>query len=573
MRLRRLTICGFRGIQSLNWLIVSPVACLVGPGDSGKTTILDAIELALLPRWSVQLDDSDFFGGKPGEIVIEVVVSDVPDKLLIESKFGTCQQGLKPDGSLAAIDAEHEEDQQAALLVRFRAGSDLEPHWYVVDAAGEEHPLSTSDRELFGVGRIGPNAEKHLAWSRGSALLRLTEDTTGIAAVLAEAMRKARQTVGDAGLTELVATAGRANEFGKTVGVHFPHDLRPSLDVGVSPLRAGGLSLHSGDVPVRRSGDGTRRLLSLAIQQATTKSAGLALIDEIETGLEPHRLRRILRLLRGRPPEQRVGAGHVVMTTHSPVVVAELDPEEVCIVRRLPSGGTSVTHVPRDLPASVNGMPEALVSRFVIACEGKTEMGVCMALDRHWEQELSSGASLAYRGVALVDGGGRTYVGKRAMALRTLGYEVVVFADSDEPLDPATDVLAAAGITVVVWDDACATEDRVARDLPLEGLIELVQLAMEHRGDEPVAAAVSARVPGQPRLSTDPSSWFTCDAPRQAAIRAAIGSAAKKEDKPWFKSVYHALPLGRLITKHLNNCSETDLAKKVQRLRHAVHGR
>ena len=60
MKIRRLGISRFRGIRQLVWEPRGPFVCLLGPGDSTKTTILDAIELVLAPRWSVQFDDSDF---------------------------------------------------------------------------------------------------------------------------------------------------------------------------------------------------------------------------------------------------------------------------------------------------------------------------------------------------------------------------------------------------------------------------------------------------------------------------------------------------------------------------------
>ena len=60
MQIRELTIEGFRGINALCWRPSSNVVCLVGPGDSTKTTILDAIELVLGSRWAVPLTDMDF---------------------------------------------------------------------------------------------------------------------------------------------------------------------------------------------------------------------------------------------------------------------------------------------------------------------------------------------------------------------------------------------------------------------------------------------------------------------------------------------------------------------------------
>jgi predicted ATP-dependent endonuclease of OLD family len=61
MRLRRLEIENFRGVKSLDWRHIAETAALVGPGDSGKSTILDAIERVLSPRWNVSFDDTDFW--------------------------------------------------------------------------------------------------------------------------------------------------------------------------------------------------------------------------------------------------------------------------------------------------------------------------------------------------------------------------------------------------------------------------------------------------------------------------------------------------------------------------------
>ena len=44
-RIRRLEIRNFRSIQNLDWAPSNGMNCLIGPGDSGKSTVLDAIDL------------------------------------------------------------------------------------------------------------------------------------------------------------------------------------------------------------------------------------------------------------------------------------------------------------------------------------------------------------------------------------------------------------------------------------------------------------------------------------------------------------------------------------------------
>lgn len=60
VRVRRLQIERFRGIKSLDWRHIGDTVGLVGPGDSGKSTVLDALERVLSLRWNYPFDDSDF---------------------------------------------------------------------------------------------------------------------------------------------------------------------------------------------------------------------------------------------------------------------------------------------------------------------------------------------------------------------------------------------------------------------------------------------------------------------------------------------------------------------------------
>ena len=60
-RIRRLRIERFRGIRSLAWNPAEGVNVILGGGDVGKTTILDAIALLLSPTNSYIPTDSDYW--------------------------------------------------------------------------------------------------------------------------------------------------------------------------------------------------------------------------------------------------------------------------------------------------------------------------------------------------------------------------------------------------------------------------------------------------------------------------------------------------------------------------------
>ena len=59
--IRLLSIKRFRGIEDLTWLPAKGVNVLLGGGDVGKTTILEAIALLLSPTNATTLSDADYW--------------------------------------------------------------------------------------------------------------------------------------------------------------------------------------------------------------------------------------------------------------------------------------------------------------------------------------------------------------------------------------------------------------------------------------------------------------------------------------------------------------------------------
>ena len=59
-RVRAVEIKNFRGIKELTWYPAAGINCLIGPGDSGKSSVLDALDLCLGARRSIQFTDADF---------------------------------------------------------------------------------------------------------------------------------------------------------------------------------------------------------------------------------------------------------------------------------------------------------------------------------------------------------------------------------------------------------------------------------------------------------------------------------------------------------------------------------
>ena len=58
---RRLTIQRYRGILDLTWMPASGVNIVLGGGDAGKSTVLDAVALLLNPNPNAAISDTDYW--------------------------------------------------------------------------------------------------------------------------------------------------------------------------------------------------------------------------------------------------------------------------------------------------------------------------------------------------------------------------------------------------------------------------------------------------------------------------------------------------------------------------------
>lgn len=542
MIIRHLSIENFRGIKTLEWKPNAGLNCLVGPGDSAKTTILDAIELGLSPRWNEGFDDVEFYKADVSNPVkIIVTVAGVPDKLLIESKFGRFKRGWTDEGE---IRDEPDDDDEVVLSVRLIVDESLEPQWHVVtDRPGGEVRISHLDRERLGVARLGAYIDRHLSWSRGSALSGLTDDKDNLPGVLADAGRQTRKAIAGAALTGPEGAATKAQVLAEAVGVSPADSFVPGLDTQRISISQGAVSLHDGEIPVRRAGLGTRRLVTFAIQSELMNRGSALLIDEIEHGLEPHRIRRLLDLLRER--SEKGTEEQIILTTHSPVVVVELDAGMLWTVGNI-EGTVTLSSTDDDLQDILRAAPEAFLGKRVLVCEGRTEVGFLRALDQCWVGQGDK--SFGYHGVVPVDGGGSS-AEVRARNLANQGYTVAYLCDSDVDLKDKP-ALTSAGVKVVQWDDGLAIEQRIARDLPWDGLLEVIALAEETWSEASVHSTVSTWY--QPGLSFGSASWQDSSQLREAIGKAAMGkrkNGEKSGSKSWFKTIGLGQKLGELVAQ------------------------
>lgn len=565
MKIRRIKIKNFRGVKELDWSLPNAdIFCLIGKGDSSKSTILEAIRYAFYPQWNLTLSDSDFHQCKVAEsIVIEVTIGALSEAFCALDKYGQYLRGW--DAAALKLTDEPEDHLESVLTVRLTVDKDLEPKWVVVcDRLPDGVPFKQGDRNKVSVGLIGAYSEKQLSWATGTALAKLTE-AQSLNELLATASRTARASL-DANrpvtLKNFDEAAEKSQEIAKRLGVPVSQAYKAHLDLASINLKVGGLALHDGDIPLRQLGLGSRRMLLCGIQKMGLEEGHITLFDEVEFGLEPHRITRLIKHVR---EDKR---GQYFLTTHSPTVLRELTVKELYVVHSK-GGVVQITSAAKDgleqleVQGKIRSSTEAFLAKKVVICEGATEVGFVRGFDDH---QVGKGKDpLSYHGVALLDARGASKIKDFAKAFKSLGYDVSVLADADaEDQFSTADVaeLTKLGVPVHVWSDKYSLEERAFQDLPWESVLVSLKFAQDDLGYQ-VVDQVRSRV--QEQIDQDVEKWLD-----SAKLRTAIGSAAKKgkkdgKEQGWFKDTTRGDQWFKIVSPAFNDAAflKKDLAVKL----------
>ncbi|WP_137886700.1 ATP-dependent endonuclease [Pseudomonas sp. 2FE] len=528
MKIRKITIKNFRGVKELDWTLpTADIFCLIGKGDSSKSTILEAIRYAFYPQWNLTLSDSDFYQCKvENSIAIEVTIGDLVEEFCSLNKYGNHLRGW--DAAALELTDEPDDHLERVLTVRLTVEKDLEPKWIVVcDRCPEGVPFKQADRNKISVGLIGAYSERQLSWATGTALAKLTE-AQSLNELLANASRTARNSLDvdrPVTLKNFDAAAEKSQEMAKLLGVPVLDTYKAHLDLTSINLKVGGLALHDGDMPLRQLGLGSRRMLLCGIQTVGLEEGHITLFDEVEFGLEPHRITRLIKHIR----EDR--RGQYFLTTHSPIVLRELTVQELHIVHNK-SGVVQIISAAKEgleeheMQGKIRSSTEAFLAKKVVVCEGATEVGFLRGFDDYQVENKKD--PFSFHSVALLDARGASKVKALAMAFKSLCYEVSVLADGDaeDQFSPADEAeLVKLGVPVQVWSDKLSLEERAFQDLPWANVLVSVKLAQDELG---LSAHDQVRSRFLEELDKDIGTWK--DSPK---LRTAIGVTANKSK--WFK--------------------------------------
>lgn len=572
MHVRRVEIQNFRGIKDWTWVVPTDqyFTCFIGPGDSAKSTILDAINMALTDRWSLPVADTDFHGADvSAPIVIRVTLTNLPDDILRHDALGFELSGITPDGILLH---DPERGAETCITVQLTVEDDLEPQWSLYRAGAAEPPtrLRSGMRRKFSAFKVDDRIDGHLRWTRTSALGRLTDASHGAAGTLAQATRMSRQAVAESVTDEMRSLTEQVRDQAQALGGGRFDDLKPGLDTSLTAT-SGVLALFNGEVPLTSYGLGSRRLTGLAAQQLAYEHKTIVLVDEIEYGLEPHRLVHLLHQLRS-----SADVSQTFTTTHSPVAVEQLNASDLAVVRCIE--GSVKVHMLRDSQEIIQPMlrarPSVFLARKIIFGEGRTEYGLLRALIRRWDAERTGAglAPAAALGVAVADAEGDTHAGQRAVKMTEIGYETAILVDTDNPQSaPLIAAAESAGVEVTKWSDNHCIEAALCAALDTEGLTSLIGVGVLCRaGEATVREDLKTFHSGDGTATLDVAQWISSGELELAGARELIAKTATK--RKWFKTIPNGEALGEFVWAHIDGLASTPFGIGLDRIRRSIYG-
>lgn len=526
-RIRKIEIHRFRGIKHLIWDPSHGVNCLIGPGDSSKSTILEAIELGLGSKRNYQFSDAEFYLlNVDAPIIIDITIGELEDSFKKLDTHGLYLRGYNTTNN--TVDDEPAYGLETVLTIRLTVNSDLEPLWTLhSDRSDPSNPrfLTWSERQLIAPSRIGSHVSNDLTWKRGSILNKISDEKAHTSSSFAQASRLARSAFGEKANEQLINARSIVTKTAQDLGVGVGDGVQALLDLESISISGGSIALHNdAGIPLKNLGTGSARLLTAGLQNKTSNN--IIIVDELEHGLEPHRIARLLHSIGSKDEKCKQS----FITTHSPVALRELSGNQIFIVRSSPERH-SVTQagISDDIQSTLRAYPEAFLAKSIIIGEGASEVGLIRGLDHF--RTTQGKISISANGVTFIDGGGSDKFLKRAITFQQLGYNTAILCDNDVQLDKTScDKYTSLGGTWYYWDTGLCLEQQIINDFDDNSILALLKLAVDINGEEYINSNLLTLSAGTHNLTTlqilpiDPSK------------KNLIAQSAKTRNG-WFKSV------------------------------------
>lgn len=440
---------------------------LVGDNNSGKSTVLEAIDLVLGPnRLSRKpvIDEHDFYQGKylvnegddTGEIRIEVTITNLNKEQC--SRFwdyiewwDSSKRTFRPNLRVRDIDNDSIEE---ALRVTFLGNYDREEDDFSGTTVFSRSLEESDSPALFGKTdkrycgflylRSIRTAQRALSLEHGSLLDIILQMKEIRPEMWEKTIAKAKEW--DVASDPKLGISGILETIEKAMRKYVPHEWGIVPRLKVSKLTREHLRqiitafISTGDgghmAPFYRQGRGTINMLVLAMlsQIAEDKKNVVFAMEEPETAIPPYAQKRIVH-------EVRNLAKQTLFTSHSPYVLEEFHMGEMAVLRRTNDGHMKQASV--SLPGSIKPKHywrefrtrfcEGLLSRRILVVEGATEATAMPAVAR-WLSELNpeSYSSFEALGLCTIDAGGDSKIADTAKMYKNLGKKVFALCDKLE---------------------------------------------------------------------------------------------------------------------------------------------
>lgn len=409
MKLIKISISNFRGINHAE-LVLSGHTVLIGDNNTGKSTVLEAVDLVLGPdrlsRMPV-INEHDFFEGiylnqdGPVPIEIEIIIGALSQeqkrKFMNNLEFWNHDTlTLVESGPLDLLDDIAVEE---VIRVKFLGKYDIEED----DFAGEtffcspeeaKTKFTKSDKRDCGflylrALRTGTRA---LSLERGSLLdiiLRIQELRPQMWESILKQLRETDVNSGaEDEVNKILSSVQKSlKQFVPTDWGSEPHlrvsnltreHLRKTLVVFMS---SGSGNYH---VPFSHQGTGTINTMVLALLSmiAELKQSVIFAMEEPEIAIPPYTQKRIVNSIRNQSTQ-------AIFTSHSPFVLEEFSPEQIVLLERKKGimKGMSLTFPSNIKPKAYSKefrmrFSESLLAKRVLIAEGDTEASAYNAAAR-----------------------------------------------------------------------------------------------------------------------------------------------------------------------------------------------
>jgi putative ATP-dependent endonuclease of OLD family len=464
--IRKLTIRRFRGLEKFDWLPTAGMNVILGGGDVGKTTVLEAIALLLSPSNAVVVSESDYWlRDSSKDFEIEAVMA-LPDSTGISTQHTfSWPWAWNGEDAAAPPTADDGDDMptpsEPVYRVRVRGTTELELVWEVVQPHGEADHFSVAVRRKIGVVRLSADErnDRDLRLVYGSALDRLLADGALRARIGKEVSALDLHSVLNADGKKAIEQLDQ-----RMLQAALPQELKLGLTTsqGLSIGALIGLLAKKDGVslPLANWGAGTRRMATLEITSSTENEASVTIIDEIERGLEPYRLRKLLGIL-------RANHGQTFITTHSPVAISCADEAHLWY---LDSKGDIGALPSEKIAPQQRRDPETFLARVAVIAEGPTEVGFLrFLLERAFASEPLD------HGVRVCDGQGNAATLDLLETLSSAGLLFAGFVDCEGTAPGRWKALKQQlGDRLLQWPDGC-TEEHVIDGVPEDRLLDLLR--------------------------------------------------------------------------------------------------